>query len=284
MDRELLVVSGKGGTGKSAVAAALAIRAAREGRRVLVVGMLPGAGIAAHFGTAAPGYEPEEVRDGIFAMTIERPQALDEYLHIQLKIPRNAPLGPLGKGLDVVTETVPGIRDVITIGKVLYEVDRAEWDIVIADAPPTGQIMSYLRAPATIAQLVPTSRVREQASWMEGMLADPDRSAVVLVAIPEELPVAETEHARRDLASEPLIRLEAVVANRVLPPLDVEQGDVLGLPAGPHRDAALLHLDLVADQQEQLAALQPDVALPFLFGVHTPAEVAARLADAWEPL
>ncbi len=263
------------------VAAALAIRARRHGQRVLLIGMVDGAGIAAHFGAAIPGYAPREVRDGIFAMTIDRAQALDEYLHLQLNIPRNAPLGPLSKGLDVVTEAVPGIRDVITIGKVIHEAEGS-WDLVIADAPATGQIMSYLRAPATIAQLVPTGRVRDQASWMEGILADAGRAALVMVAIAEELPVTETKEALAALEAEPLIAVAAVVANRVLSAPGFGSAALEDLPPGPHRDAALLQTSLVTDQDEWMEELRPDVMLPYLFGVHTAAEVAARLADTWE--
>ncbi len=277
-DRRTLLVSGKGGVGKSAVAAALAIRAARAGQRVLAVAMTSGDGLAAHFGVARLGYEPTEVRRGVEAMVVERAAALDEYLHLQLRLPAGAPLGPVARGLDLFAEAVPGIRDVVTIGKLVYDASRGPWDLVVADAPPTGQLMSYLRAPDTIAGLAPSGRVKEQAEWMTGLLADPEFAALVLVTLAEELPVVETMDAVADLEAEPLVALAAVVANRVLDPPPPLPDD---LAAGPHRAAAELHAGRHADQQEWLARLPEDARLPYLFGMLTPGEVAARLADAW---
>ncbi len=279
LNHRVVLVSGKGGTGKSALSAALAIRAAREGRRVLAVAMSGGAGLAAHFGVADLAPEPAEVRRGIEAVQIERAAALNEYLHLQLRVPRAAPLKAFAKGLDVFAEAVPGIRDVITIGKLLYDASTGPWDVVIADAPPTGQLMSYLRAPATIAGLAPSGRVLEQAEWMAGLLAEPSFSALVLVSLPEELSVAETAEALNLLDDEPLVRVADVVANRVLPPLPV--ADLGPLPPGPHRDAAALHSGRYDDQQARLGELPPGPRLPYLFGMLTPGEVAARLADVW---
>ncbi len=281
LNRRVVLVSGKGGTGKSALAAALAIRAAREGRRVLAAAMVGGPGLAAHFGIAELGPEPREVGRGIEAMAIERAAALDEYLRLQLRVPRAAPLRPFARGLDVFAEAVPGIRDVITVGKLLHDASNGPWDLVVADAPPTGQLLSYLRAPATIAALAPSGRVVGQAEWMAGLLADPAFSSLVLVALPEELSVTETLEAVGALSDEPLIDLHDVVANRVLPPPpDPAPADV---PPGPHREAALLHAGRHAAQAHWLAELPPGPRLPYLFGLLTPGEVSARLADSWSP-
>ncbi len=281
LDRRVVLVSGKGGTGKSALTAALAIRAARAGKRVLAAAMAGGAGLAAHFGVDRLEFEPREVRRGVEAMAIERAAALDEYLHLQLRMPKLAPLGPVARSLDVLAEAVPGIRDVITIGKLLYDVDRGPWDLVVADAPATGQLMSYLRAPATISGLVPAGRVKEQAQWMAGLLADPKFAAVLLVTLPEELPVAETMETVTELEEEPLVELAGIVANRVLPPPPAGWDDP-ALPAGPYREAARLHGGRVLDQQAWLGELPAGRRLPYLFGMLTAGEVAARLADEWD--
>jgi anion-transporting ArsA/GET3 family ATPase len=153
---------------------------------------------------------------------------------------------------------------------------------VITDAPPLGQLFSYLRAPATVAGLVPTGVVQNQAIQMRATLADPTISGLVLVTLPEELPVIETAEALEQLAEEPVIDLAAVVANRVLDPLEIDPDELAAVSAGPHRSAAALHRTLAADQHEWLRILPETHRLPFRFGLETPGEVAAKLAEEWE--
>ena len=282
IDRRLLVVSGKGGVGKSALTAAIALRAARTGKQVLAVSMTGGAGLAPHLGMRSLEYTPVKAAPGVWALTIDRATALDEYIRLQMHVPRLAPTAAVIRGFGVFVDTVPGIREVVTIGKVVFEAAQDRWDLVVADAPPTGQLMSYLRAPRVIADLVPAGRVKEQAAWMEGILGDPAGSGLVLVAIPEELPVVETLETLDELAAEPAIGVAAIAYNRVLPPLDLGGRDPAGLAAGPHRDAAVLHLGAREAQQEWLQRLPAGPRVPYLFGLLTPGEVAARLADLWE--
>ena len=167
------------------------------------------------------------------------------------------------------------------MGKPIYEMWSGSYDLVLVDAPPAGQLLSYLRAPASIAALVPDGPIRRQAEEMRQALADETTSGLVLVTTPEELPVIETVATLDDLAGESVIDVVDVVANRVLPALALEEDPML-LGAGPYRDAALLHQGLLRQQAEWTAALPEHTPLPFLFGVLTPGEVAARLADAWE--
>lgn len=277
-ERSLLLVSGKGGVGKSAVAAALSIVAARGGLSVLAVSMTEDAGLANHLGFDRLPYAPSEVRPGIHALTVNRALALDEYIRLQLHAPRVAPLGPVARGLNALAETVPGIRDIITIGKALFEADKTTWDIVIADAPPLGQIASYLRAPLTIAGLVPVGRVRDQALRYEQELSDPEHTGLILVATPEELPVVETTESMAEVNE--YVEIAGVITNRVLDPLGVSEDTLAGLPAGPHRDAGMLHRSLHADQRRWIAELPGGPSVPYLFGVHTPGEVAVLMADA----
>lgn len=279
LDRHLLIVTGKGGTGRSAIATSLALLAARQGRRVLAVAMTDTLGLSSHLRTGRLGPETVEVRPGLAAVAIDPGAALDEYLRIRLRVPRVA---MMTRAFRVLAETVPGIRDTVLIGKVLWEAARSEWDLVVADGPPTGQVLSFLRAPTTIEGLVPAGRVRDQAAWMRLMLADRRRTGIVLTATPEELPVTEAVETGAILREEGLADVVAVVANRVLPALVVDRALVEAEPPGPRRDAALLHLDVANRQGLQLAALRPDHALPLLFGIRTPGEVASRLADLWD--
>jgi anion-transporting ArsA/GET3 family ATPase len=279
LDRRLIVVTGKGGAGRSALAAALAIRAAREGRRVLAVAMTDGRGLAGHLGVESLAYSPREVRPGLEALAVDPPAALDEYLRLQLHVPH---LGPVGRAFRILADTVPGIRDTVVVGKAIFEAARGGWDLVVADGPPIGQVASYLRAPATIEQLVPAGRVERQASWMRDLLEDPAQAGLVMVTLAEELPVTETLEALEVIEAERLVPVAEVVVNRILPELGAAGEAIASAPAGPRREAALLHAELRSSQQEWLSRLPPVTTLPYLFGVFTPAEVAARLADLWE--
>jgi anion-transporting ArsA/GET3 family ATPase len=145
---------------------------------------------------------------------------------------------------------------------------------VVADAPPTGQVLSLLTAPATIAALVPGGAVRDQARGLAGLLADPEHTAAVVVATPEELPVLEA--IEFTAASAGAIHSPVVVANRVL--ADLPGG---GTTTGAAGEAAAHHRALAAAQAPHLSRLAPTHRVPMLFGMHTPAETAARIADLW---
>lgn len=284
LEQRLLIVSGKGGVGKSAVSVALALRAQRAGRRVLVCAMLEHTGAAIHLGAESLSYTPARLDNGIEAMAIDRSAALEEYLRVQLRVPQAAPTKTLSKAMQVLVDTAPGIREVISMGKPIFDTWQATYDTIVVDAPPLGQLMSYLRAPAVVSELVPTGGIKTQAARMAEALADESVSALVLVTTPEELPVLETSEALDELAAEQLIATGALVANRVLPELEIEPKDLDDLPARPARHAAMHHLALFASQEKALSELPVDVRLPYLFGVHTPSEVAAQLADSLEDL
>lgn len=282
LDRKLVFVSGKGGVGKSAVTASLAILAARRGMRVLVIGMVEDIGVASHFATEGLGYAHHRVRPGVDALAVFRDEALDEYLRLQLRVPRQTPTKILTRALNVLAETAPGIREIVTIGKPVFEFWQAGYDLVLVDAPPLGQLFSYLRAPNTIADLVPAGPIRRQAAQMHDALIDSETTSLVLVATPEELPALETLAALERLETEPIIHLEAVVTNRLLATLDITADAIAALPTGPHREAAAHHQALQTQQAQWLSALPTGPQLPYLFGVRTAGEVAELLADFWD--
>jgi len=277
IDKRLVIVSGKGGTGKSAFAAGLALLAQRQGLRVLAAELGDGAGLSAHFGTGPLAFHPREVRPGLHAMHMVRSEALLEYLSIQLGVRTIARFGPFARAFDALATTAPGIREIITIGKLVWEVREDKWDIVVADAPPTGQIGSYLRAPQTIKELVPSGRVQAQSEQMAAMLADHATTELVLMTLPEELPVAETREALTWLEKEKVAIGTTLVANRVLDELDSK-----ATAAGPVGEAAVLHRRLHDEQRHWLERFPTDIQLPYLFGILTPGEVAAHISDELE--
>ena len=280
-EHELLIVSGKGGVGKSAVAAAIARTAARTGKRVLAIGLVDSLGLASHLGAESLTYQPREVIPGVFTFAVDRAQALDEYLKAQLRVPRAAPTRQLTRALQALVDTAPGVREIISMGKPLFEMWKEVWDLVIVDAPPIGQLDSYLRAPATIGGLVPTGMIAEQATRMAQTLRS-DTTGLVVVATPEELPVIETRDVLETVKAEDLIGVAAVMANRVLPPLDVTAAVLESIQGTATAAAAHHHLGSFERQQRWLAELPAGPRLPYLFGLLTPGEVAAQLGEVLE--
>lgn len=276
----LIVVSGKGGVGKSAVAVATALAGHRSGLRVLVMSMIgTGGGVSSHLGAAPLTFQAREERPGLSSLVVDRTRALVEYLQVQVGLPPIIAIGPAMRAFDALASAAPAIREIVTLGKVLWEVRKSDWDLVVVDGPPTGQIASYLRAARTITELVPTGKIREQAGWMQEMLHDPAVTRLRLVTMPEELPVSETRETIAWLEANDVVTTVELVSNRVLPTLDV---DITSLPEGEAGDAARLHLEIQAEQRRWLDDLPPDRTLPFLFGVMTPSEVSARMADELE--
>lgn len=274
---QLVIVSGKGGVGKSAVAAATALRARRQGARVLALSMAGnGNGLASHLGVPSLEFEPVDALAGISALTVDRSRALMEYLKIQLGLPAMAAVPPVLRAFDALASTAPAVREIVTIGKVLWEVKRQVWDVVVADGPPTGQIGSFLRAPTSIRELVTGGRIGDQAQWMSGVL-ESDDTLLRLVTLPEELPMSETADMLEWLGHTPVVSKVQVVANRVLPVLELER-----IPGGRVGQAARLHLALQSEQRTWLDRQPPDRTLPFLFGVESATSVTEDLADQME--
>ena len=278
MPTRLVLVSGKGGVGKSAIAAATALAARRAGQRVLAVDMVNAGGLGTHLGEPDLAFEPRLIAEGLEALTIDRADALIEYLRVQIGLPALATIGPAARAFDALASTAPAVREVVTVGKVLWEVKRGTWDLVVADAPPTGQIGSYLRAARTVRQLVATGRILEQVQWMEQILTDPERTRLLLVTLLEELPTIETIETLDWVLDEGVVGEVKVLANRALEPLGVPVPD----DEGPVNETAALQASLWSEQQAWAKKLPLDTTLPYLFGTHTPAEVAERLADVLE--
>ncbi len=279
LDKRLVIVTGKGGVGKSAVAAGLALLGQRNGLRILAVEMGSPGGLSTHFSTGPLEFKPREVRPGLHAMHIVRSEALLEYLSLQLRLPGVGRFGAVARAFDALATAAPAIREIITIGKILWEVKEDRWDLVVADAPPTGQIGSYLRAPRSISELVPTGRIRAQSEWMTATLADADMTQLAIVTLPEELPSTETLETMRWLEDEHIVPPPVVITNRALPELEDKSS-----PDGVVGEIANLHRSLWSEQQHWLAQVPPDLTLPYMFGLFTPGEVAAHMSDELETL
>ena len=119
-------------------------------------------------------------------------ESLKEYLRLQLKVPLVARIGPLARTFDFVAHAAPGVKEVLTVGKFLWEVRERHYDLVVVDAAATGHVVAQLAAPSHIRELVKVGMVRDQTGWMLDILGDPSRTGAIIVAAPEEMPVNET--------------------------------------------------------------------------------------------
>ena len=220
LERRLLFVTGKGGTGKSTIASALAVQAARDGKRTLLVEMDAKGSIGSLFGVAAVGYDPVSVAPNLSVMSMRTEQSLREYLKVHLRIPLITKIGPLASTFDFVADAAPGVREVLAVGKVCWEVKENRFDLVVVDAEASGHVVAQISSPRTIRSLVPRGPLRDQTNWMLGILDDPARCGAVLVTTPEELPVTETVALARRLRAETKTDIAAVIVNALEPEVE----------------------------------------------------------------
>src|SRR5262249_16500891 len=182
-------------------------------------GAIPG-----HFEQPTVGFQPREVYPGVCAMAMRTEDSLKEYLRLNLRVPVLGRLGPLARVLDFVATAAPGVKEILTVGKIAWDVresieGRADYDLVVVDAAATGHIVAQLGAADAIRDLVDVGPLRSQTQWVSEILADPAITAVNIVTTPEEMPVVETIELADRLRREVDVPLGAVIVNRVLPEL-----------------------------------------------------------------
>src|SRR5207302_8363058 len=182
----------KGGTGKTTIAAALGLLAAQRGKRTLVCELDAKGNLADFFEAGRTSFKPRELQAGLFVMSMDAEESLAEYLKLQLKLPVVARIGPLAKAFEFVATAAPGVKEILTVGKPVYETRERHYDLVVVDASATGHIVGQLSAPQAINELVKVGAVRNQTGWMTALLGDPAITGLVIVTTPEEMPVNET--------------------------------------------------------------------------------------------
>jgi anion-transporting ArsA/GET3 family ATPase len=284
LDKRLVVVTGKGGVGKTTVAAALGLLAARQGRRTVVCEVTQQERLAGLFGARDVGHGEVELAPGLFSVSVQPERAMHEWLRHQLKSGALAGLLGHSRLFGYLTAAAPGVTELVTVGKVwdLAQVKRrtggSAFDLVIMDAPATGHALALLRAPRTYANIARVGPIARQAGSIDAFLRDSSATGVLSVALPEEMPVNETVDLEQRLADDLGMAVGQVVANGVLPArftaADVRRLrslDGQGTKAAQAAvTSALVEHRRAAGQQEQLERLRGEVrapvtTLPYLF-------------------
>jgi anion-transporting ArsA/GET3 family ATPase len=297
LDKRLVFVTGKGGVGKSTVAIALGLLAARHGLRTIVAELAAQERVQRAFDREGGQFHELELAPGLFTISIDPQRAMEEYLKIKV--------GPLGHALSssrlfhAFAMATPGMRELLSIGKVweLAQLERktrgaGSYDFVVVDAPATGHGIGILRTPRTFAEIARVGPIARQGRTIATTIADRDFTGVVAVATPEEMAVNETLLLREAMIEDGL-GLDLVVVNALYPSrFEDDEADALAA-ALPHTQSPLARSALRAAvseharaerQREQEARLRegvdcPLVELPYVFAEDVGPEELELMAD-----
>jgi anion-transporting ArsA/GET3 family ATPase len=300
LDRRLIFVTGKGGVGKSTVATALGLLAARRGLRTIVAELASQERIQRSFEHDAEHFSEVELAPDLFTISIDPQHAMEEYLRVKT--------GRVGQALGssrlfhAFAMATPGMRELLSMGKVweLAQLQRrtrgaAPYDLVIVDAPATGHGVAILKTPRTFAEIARVGPIAHQGRTIATTIADRTFTGVVAVATAEEMPVNETLSLRDALLEEDL-DVDAMIVNALYPARfdETEIAELTG--ALEHTDAPVARGALTAalsehargvaqrEQRDRLASgLGLDlIELPYLFADHIGRVELELLADGLE--
>jgi anion-transporting ArsA/GET3 family ATPase len=301
LDKRLLFVTGKGGVGKSTVAIALGLLAARRGLRTIVAELASQERMQGVFSdNEGAQFREIELAPGLFTISIDPQRAMEEYLRVKA--------GTIGQALgssrlfQAFAMATPGMRELLSIGKVweLAQLHRrtrgaAPYDLVIVDAPATGHGVGLLRTPRTFADIARVGPIAHQGRTIADTIADAEFTGVIAVATPEEMPVNETMTLADELARDEL-PLDLVIVNALYPArfdeleIDELNGALERTRSALARSAlraALSEHARAATQREQRDRLDERVngrlvELPYLFAEHVGLPQLEQLSGALE--
>lgn len=284
LDRRLVFVTGKGGVGRTTVAAAIGLASARRGRRTVIAEVAEQERVTGMFGKPPAGYHETEVAEDLSAFSLNPEDAKEEWLRDQLKSGRLAGMLNHSRIFSYLTAAAPGLDELVTLGKIweLAQMERRvkrgrPYDTCVVDAPATGHGVAMLRSPRTYADIARVGPVAKHAGYFDQFIRDGRLTAVVAVALAEEMPVNETIDLQERLKREVGVELAAVLVNAVLPERysndEADQLEGLNGQGGPAtREAVATALAAhyrAREQRSQIGRLRrsvdaPVLTLPFL--------------------
>jgi anion-transporting ArsA/GET3 family ATPase len=285
-DKRLVVIAGKGGVGRTTVAAAFAAAAARRGKRVLLAQTRSKERLSHLFGVSSVGPELVRVRERVWAVNMTPLVALREYGTMVLRSEFIAKQVLENKVSRAFLHAVPGIDDYSMLGKVWYhtteedEAGKLRWDLCILDGPATGHLLTMLQIPLAILDAVPEGPLTRPAAATLSLLRDPARSAMVIVTLAEDLPSNEAVELAAKVRERVQMPLGPLVVNQLYPPRFVTGPSAQAIHALPDDcgDPALQPLLTTAHTAQRRRALndrylerlkvdlpQPQIHLPYLF-------------------
>jgi len=307
-ERRFLVVAGKGGVGRTTVAATLALAASRAGLRVLLCQTKAKERLSTLFGVPPLGTEVTRIMDRLWAVNMTPQLALREYGAMVLRSEFIAKQVLENRAARALLQAIPGVDDYAMLGKAWYHTTEEEhgkpkYDLVLLDGPATGHVLTLLAIPDAILAAVPEGPLTRPARATHDLLRDRKRSAFVIVTLAEDLPVNEAvELAKKAQAMG--LPLGPVVVNALYPPRFQQGASARGLELldkastlreGPTADPALAALVDGAKLAErrralndiELARLQqalplPEVQLPYIFRSDFGKDAVSDLADRLE--
>jgi anion-transporting ArsA/GET3 family ATPase len=296
LDRRVVLVTGKGGVGKTTISALIALRAARAGKRVLLCETSGVTQVPPLFGVSGRGYEAVEVAPRLHTLSITSEAAIEDYIVMQLRFRRLYKMVFRNRVVGPFIDAVPGLHDLIQLGKV-FDLERTringrpEWDLIVVDAPATGHGLTMLASPRAMMDLTVSGPFHDNAHDVAMLYEDPARTALLLVSLPEDMPLKETEELHERLgALRGLVR--GLVLNEVHPspvpdparfqalyPALRAGADAAGREALDIAESGLLRTARQDAARVRLGALGPPVVdVPFLFRRDLgPAQLAALL-------
>ncbi len=219
-----MIVTGKGGVGKTTVAVALGMRAAAEGKRTIVCEVASQENASRMFDHAEVGFHEVEMEENLWSISIDPDESMREYVLLQLKVRAMRDMLFRSRIFNYLAAATPGLKELVTIGKIweLAQLDRKvkrgrKYDLVIVDAPATGHGVGFLQTPRTFANIARVGPIHSQAQTLDRFITDHDHTGTAIVALPEEMPVNETAALERDLRDEVGVAVDRVYLNGLYP-------------------------------------------------------------------
>jgi len=300
LDKRLVIVTGKGGVGKTTVAVALGLRAAAEGKRTIVCEVSSQENASRMFDHTEVGFHEVEMEENLWSISIDPDESMREYVLLQLKVRAMRDMLFRSRIFNYLAAATPGLKELVTIGKIweLSQPDRKiksgrKYDLVIVDAPATGQGIGFLQTPRTFAGIARVGPVHSQAEALDRFITDHDSTGVAIVSLPEEMPVNESASLEASLRSDIGMAVDRVYMNALYPErfakgeaseLERALEDAQG-PARAAVRAALSEYRRSRSQRDQLQRLKnavsvPVKTLPFIFKPQLDVPSLQRLAGA----